>query len=234
MRVVEPIVIAVDGFSSCGKSTFAKEIAKMLGFIYIDSGAMYRAFALYCLNNGLINDGKVNEAALNKALEEVSISFKISDTTHKQEVFLNESSVEEEIRTQRISEVVSIVASIPIVRKYLVDWQQAMGHNKGIVMDGRDIGTVVFPAAELKIYMNASSEIRAQRRYKELIEKGQQVNFDAIKANIEERDRLDLTRKASPLVKAHDAIELDNSDLTPDEQMVWIKRILQENNFIKL
>lgn len=220
----KPIIIAIDGYSSSGKSTMAKKLAKTLGYRYIDSGAMYRAVTLYALNNGMIDaDGNVDEQALVASLDKVNIDFAVqADGT--QHTMLNRVDVEAEIRGMRVSEHVSPVAAIAAVRHDLVAKQQAFGESKGIVMDGRDIGTTVFPNAELKIYVNASAETRAQRRFKELVEKGvEDVNYEEILANVVHRDHIDSTRAESPLRQAEDAICLDNSNMTLDEQDAWLE-----------
>lgn len=220
---MKKITIAIDGFSSCGKSTMAKDLAKEIGYIYIDSGAMYRAVTLYCLENSLFNsDGSVNSEELEKHINDISVSFCLNNDTLKPETFLNGVNVESKIRTMEVSSRVSLVAALGFVREALVKLQQEMGKSKGIVMDGRDIGTVVFPDAELKIFVTASAEIRAQRRYDELLAKGQEVSFDEILKNVEERDRIDQTRTVSPLRKADDAIVLDNSNMTLEEQKAWL------------
>jgi cytidylate kinase len=219
----KPIIIAIDGYSSSGKSTMAKNLAKVLGYRYIDSGAMYRAVTLYALNNNMIDsDGKVDEARLVADLGKVSIDFAVQ-TDGTQHTMLNGEDVESEIRGMRVSESVSPVAAIPAVRHDLVAKQQAFGESKGIVMDGRDIGTTVFPNAELKIFVNASAETRAQRRFKELMEKGVDVNYEEILANVVHRDTIDTTRAESPLRQAEDAICLDNSNMTLDEQNAWLE-----------
>lgn len=220
---MKKITIAIDGFSSCGKSTMAKDLAKEIGYIYIDSGAMYRAVTLYCLENSLFNsDGSVNSEELEKHINDISVSFCLNNDTLKPETFLNGVNVESKIRAMEVSSRVSLVAALRFVREALVKLQQEMGKSKGIVMDGRDIGTVVFPDAELKIFVTASAEIRAQRRYDELLAKGQEVSFDEILKNVEERDRIDQTRTVSPLRKADDAIVLDNSNMTLEEQKAWL------------
>ena len=216
------IVIAIDGHSSCGKSTLAKSMARELGYIYIDSGAMYRAVTLFALRNGLIANRKIlNKAELIERLKEIKITFDWDTKTEKNTTFLNEENIEDEIRQIEVSNNVSPVSTIPEVRREMVKQQRENGKDKGIVMDGRDIGTVVFPDAELKIFMTASPEIRAKRRFVELKEKGVEVDFDEILANVEERDNIDSTRKASPLKKAGDALVLDNSNLTREEQLQW-------------
>jgi cytidylate kinase len=216
------IVIAIDGYSSCGKSTVAKEIAKKLNYIFIDSGAMYRAVTLFCLRNGLVLKGLVNLPGLNNKLSSIHINFAYNPVTSHNDIYLNGENVEQEIRHMEVAQNVSQVAAVAEVRQLLVALQQEMGRSKGIVMDGRDIGTVVFPQAELKIFMTADPRIRAKRRYDEMITKNEQVNFDEILANIVDRDRYDETRKESPLRKADDAIVLDNSHMNKDEQFQWI------------
>lgn len=216
------IVIAVDGFSSCGKSTMAKDLAKAIGYIYIDSGAMYRAVTLFALRRNLFQaDGQVNEEQLRAELPEIRITFALNEE-QKPETYLNGENVEKEIRGLEVSSRVSRIAALDFVRAELVHQQQLMGQEKGIIMDGRDIGTCVFPDAELKIFVTASDKIRAQRRYDELTAKGEKVNFEEILNNVQERDRIDMTRAVSPLRKADDALELDNSHLTPEQQKEWL------------
>ncbi|MDX9908519.1 MAG: (d)CMP kinase [Mariniphaga sp.] len=215
------IVIAIDGHSSCGKSTLAKSLARELGYIYIDSGAMYRVVTLHALRNGWITDGQPDKKKITEGLKEIKITFEWDKTTEKNTTFLNGENVEDEIRQLEVSQNVSPVSTIAEVRTEMVKQQRENGKNKGIVMDGRDIGTVVFPDAELKIFMTASPEIRAQRRYLELKEKGEEVAFDEILNNVEERDSIDSTRETSPLKKAEDALVLDNSFLSREEQLQW-------------
>lgn len=220
--MTKKITIAVDGFSSCGKSTMSKELAKRLGYVYVDTGAMYRGVTLYCLRNNLILNNIVDEQALGKEINNIAISFGI-DEDGAQYLTLNGENVEKEIRGMEVSSKVSLVAAVPLVRKAMVDLQRKMGEDKGIVMDGRDIGTTVFPNAELKIFVTASSQIRAQRRLDEMRSKGNnQVSFEEILQNVEERDRIDQTRAVSPLRKADDAIVLDNSNMTIAEQNEWL------------
>ncbi len=207
------ITIAIDGYSSTGKSTVAKQLADYLDYIYVDSGAMYRAITLFALQKGFISESHFNKIALINSLEDISIEFRNDDTISVVEMYLNDKNVEREIRTFQVSEYVSQVAALSEVRKKLVAIQHQMGKNKAIVMDGRDIGTVVFPEAELKIFMSAKPEERASRRYKELIEKGDDITYEEIYKNVQERDLMDTTRKDSPLIKAVDAIEIDNSEL---------------------
>lgn len=216
------IIVAVDGFSSCGKSTMARDLARAVGYAYIDTGAMYRAVTLYAIRQGFFYGDTLNEAALQQAMNNIEISFRPNPETGVSETFLNGEPVEAEIRGMEVSNRVSRIAALGFVRRALVSKQQAMGEAKGIVMDGRDIGTVVFPQAELKIFVTASAEIRAQRRVKEMSEKGQLVSFDEVLKNVQERDRLDMARAESPLRKADDAIELDNTHMTIAEQQAWL------------
>lgn len=222
---MKKIVIAIDGYSSCGKSTMAKNLARRLGYVYVDTGAMYRAVTLYALRHQLFKaDGEVDAASLQRAMPDIRISFQFNKQTGKPDTYLNDELVEQEIRTMQVSERVSKIAALPFVRTALVAQQQRMGVDKGIVMDGRDIGTVVFPHAELKIFVTASAEVRAQRRYDELQQKGMPARYDDILKNVQERDYIDSHREVSPLRKADDAIELDNSNLTIDEQQQWLLR----------
>lgn len=218
------IIIAIDGFSSTGKSTMAKTLARRIGYAYIDTGAMYRAVTLFALDNGLTNgDGTVNETALTAQLGEIAITFNVNPTTCQSETYLNGQCVEREIRSMRVSSMVSQVAKIAAVRRALVAQQQAMGRSKGIVMDGRDIGTVVFPDAEMKVYVTASAETRAHRRHDELVAKGDtSTTYEEVLHNVMERDRIDTTRAESPLRKADDAYTLDNSHMTIAEQDQWL------------
>lgn len=220
---MKKIVIAIDGYSSCGKSTMAKNLARQLGYVYVDTGAMYRAVTLYALRHQLFDaDGEADAASLQQAMSDIRISFQFNAQTGKPDTYLNDELVEQEIRTMQVSERVSKIAALPFVRTALVAQQQRMGVDKGIVMDGRDIGTVVFPDAELKIFVTASAEVRAQRRYDELQLKGMPARYDDILKNVQERDYIDSHREVSPLRKADDAIELDNSNLTIDEQQQWL------------
>nr|WP_293295946.1 (d)CMP kinase [Allomuricauda sp.] len=213
------ITIAIDGYSSTGKSTIAKRLAASLQYIYVDTGAMYRAVTLYALNQGLITEaGEVKQADLIAQLSEVKLKFVPNRETGRSDMFLNNVNVEQEIRKMRVSGFVSQIAAIKEVREKLVKMQQEMGKDKGVVMDGRDIGTVVFPNAELKLFMTASPETRATRRYKELLGKGEEVTYAEVLKNVEDRDRIDSTRSISPLTKAKDAIEFDNSDMGLEEQ----------------
>ncbi|MDP4268768.1 MAG: (d)CMP kinase [Bacteroidota bacterium] len=219
---MKKIIIAIDGFSSCGKSTMAKDLAREIGYIYIDSGAMYRAVTLYCLQNNLIKNGVVNEPELLARMEQIQISFVLNPGTGKPETCLNGQNVETEIRTLEVSQNVSYVSAIAFIRKAMVAQQQQMGMQKGIVMDGRDIGTTVFPTAELKIFVTASPEIRAQRRLDEMIQKNEVASFDEILENVKHRDYLDQNREESPLRQAEDALLLDNSHMTIAEQKQWL------------
>lgn len=216
---MKKIIIAIDGFSSTGKSTVAKQLAEILGYIYVDTGAMYRAVTLFALQKGWLTKEVVARERINAHLEEIDLQFKFNPELGFSEMYLNGENVEKQIRGMRVSQSVSQLAQIPEVRAFLVRQQKAMGEKKGIVMDGRDIGTVVFPEAELKFFMTASAEVRAQRRYKELQKKGEKVNFAEVYHNIQERDELDSTRKDSPLRKAKDAVEIDNSELSQKEQL---------------
>lgn len=220
---MKKIVIAIDGFSSCGKSTMAKDLAHEVGYIYVDTGAMYRSVTLYALRNQLFDaDGNIMANALEAAMPHINIAFKLNEQTGRPDTYLNGQCVENEIRTLEVSSKVSIVAALPFVRKKLVEEQQKMGEEKGIVMDGRDIGTVVFPQAELKIFVTASAEVRAQRRFDELEARGMPADYADILKNVQERDYIDSHRAVSPLTKAGDAIELDNSHMTIAEQKQWL------------
>ena len=220
---MEKIIIAIDGFSSCGKSTMAKDLSHELGYIYVDTGAMYRCVALYALQHKLfLKDGEINIPELEAAMPNINISFKLNKETGRPDTYLNNENVENKIRTMEVSSHVSSIAAIPFVREALVAQQQKMGKDKGIVMDGRDIGTVVFPNAELKIFVTASPEVRAQRRYDELMEKGMEADYNEILENVKRRDYIDSHRDVSPLRKADDAIELDNSNISIEEQKQWL------------
>lgn len=222
------IIIAIDGFSSTGKSTLAKELAKHLGYVYVDTGAMYRAVALFAMQNGYIGKEFFDVQSLVNSLPFIKLVFQFNPDLGFSEMYLNETNVEQEIRTLEVSNFVSKVAEIPEVRSKLVEQQQEMGKNKGIVMDGRDIGTVVFPEADLKIFMNASAHTRAQRRFKELKEKGDTVSsFEDVLKNIEERDYIDTHREDSPLLKAKDALEFDNSNISKQEQFQKVLKLVK-------
>ena len=224
----QKIVIALDGFSSCGKSTFAKAIAARLGYIFIDTGAMYRAVTLYALEQGAIVDGVVNEAAVVALLPEVNISFKFNAERGASDIYVNGELAEGRIRTIEVSNCVSSVSSIREVREKLVAMQQQMGRERGVVMDGRDIGTVVFPDAELKIFMTADAQVRAERRYAELTAKGDKVTMEEILENVISRDKADMERAISPLRQAEDAVVLDNSHMSVEEQMAWFMERYQK------
>ncbi|MEX1382585.1 (d)CMP kinase [Lutibacter sp.] len=225
---MKKITIAIDGFSSTGKSTIAKELAKKLKYVYVDSGAMYRAVTYFAMENSIISDTFFYKDELIKRLDDIILTFKYNTSLGFAEIYLNNVNVEKEIRTLGVSKLVSKVAEVSEVRKKLVEQQKKFGENKGVVMDGRDIGTVVFPNAELKLFMNASASKRAKRRFDELIKRGDQVTFEEILKNVEYRDHIDSTRYDSPLIKASDAIEIDNSNLTLDEQFNIIYTIVQE------
>lgn len=220
---MKKITIAIDGHSSCGKSTMAKELARQLGYVYVDTGAMYRTVTLFAMRHNLfLADGEVDTDALRKCMPEIEVSFRFNEETGRPDAYLNGECVEKVIRSIEVSNHVSKVAAIPFVREAMVDQQRRMGAEKGIVMDGRDIGTTVFPDAELKIFVTASSKVRAQRRYDELKEKGMPADFDEIQKNVEERDYIDSHREVSPLRQAPDALLLDNSEMTIPEQNVWL------------
>ncbi len=226
---MKKITIAIDGYSSCGKSTMAKELARRIGYVYVDTGAMYRSVTLFALNHRLFNeDGSVKTDELAALMSEVHITFTINAETGRPDTWLNGTCVEKEIRGQEVSAHVSPIAAIPFVREALVAQQQLMGRDKGIVMDGRDIGTTVFPDAELKIFVTASAEVRAQRRYDELKAKGYTANYDDILKNVQERDYIDSHREVSPLRKADDAIELDNSNMTLEEQDARLMQLFEK------
>lgn len=226
---MKKITIAIDGFSSCGKSTMAKDLAREVGYIYVDTGAMYRAVTLFAMRNDVFDaEGNIDETRLKALLPDVKLTFQLNNETKLPEVCLNGENVERYIRTLEVSQHVSPIAALPFVREKLVEQQQAMGNEKGIVMDGRDIGTVVFPNAELKIFVTASAEIRAQRRFKELEAKGMPADFDEILQNVEQRDYIDTHRETSPLRQADDALVLDNSHLTITEQKAWLMEKFNE------
>lgn len=221
--LMSKIIIAIDGHSSCGKSTMAKALAQQVGYIYVDSGAMYRAVTLFALRHQLFNaDGSVKAEDLQSRMSEVKVHFKLDPDTHLPVTYLNEERVEDEIRTLEVSQHVSPIAALPFVREAMTAAQQAMGEEKGIVMDGRDIGTAVFPHAELKIFVTASAEVRAQRRFDELQAKGLPASYEDILKNVQERDYIDSHREVSPLRQAEDALVLDNSHLTREQQNQWL------------
>ena len=220
---MKKITIAIDGYSSCGKSTMAKDLARRIGYVYVDTGAMYRAVTLYALRNGLFaEDGSVLTEQLEKHMGNINITFQFNHETQKPDTYLNGELVEKEIRSLEVSNHVSPIAAVPFVRTAMVAQQQAMGQEGGIVMDGRDIGTTVFPQAELKIFVTASAEVRAQRRYDELVSKGMPEPYEDILKNVEERDYIDTHREVSPLRQADDALLLDNSHMTIPEQNEWV------------
>ena len=226
---MKKIIVAIDGLSSCGKSTMARELAQEVGYTYIDTGAMYRAVTLYALHRGLLApDGQIDTAALEKQMSDIRITFRVNPATGRSETYLNGEQVEAAIRSMEVSAQVSRIASLPFVRRALVAQQQAMGRQKGLVMDGRDIGTVVFPEAELKIFVTATDEVRAKRRVDELRGKGTEVSMEEVLSNVRERDRLDMERAESPLRRADDAIELDNTHLTIPEQRALLLRLFHQ------
>lgn len=223
------IIVAIDGHSSCGKSTMAKDLAREVGYIYVDTGAMYRTVTLYALRHGMFqSDGTVNEEALREAMPTVQVSFVLDPATQLPHACLNGEDVENDIRGMEVSSHVSPIAALPFVREAMTRQQQLMGQAKGIVMDGRDIGTVVFPQAELKVFVTASAEVRAQRRYDELTAKGKRVNYEEILQNVTERDYIDSHRSVAPLRQAPDALLLDNSHLTIAEQKAWLRQRFDE------
>lgn len=219
---MKKITIAIDGHSSCGKSTMAKDLARRIGYVYIDTGAMYRAVTLFAMRHNLIANGQVDAAKLQEEMGNIHISLRLNPETQRPDTYLNSECVEREIRTMEVSRHVSLIAALPFVRSAMVEMQREMGEEKGVVMDGRDIGTVVFPHAELKIFVTASAEVRAQRRYDELTAKGEKCNYEEILENVKERDRIDSTRETSPLRQAEDAIVLDNTHMTIPEQENWL------------
>ena len=225
---MKKITVAIDGYSSCGKSTVAKDLAKEVGYVYVDSGAMYRCVTLFCLRNNLIDGEVVDQSNLKKCIDDIKIEFRLNSITGKGDTYLNGENVETEIRTLKVSSHVSYVAAIPFVREAMVRQQQQFGENKGVVMDGRDIGTTVFPNAELKIFMTADPEVRAQRRFDELKSMGQEASYVDILENVKQRDYIDEHREVSPLVKAKDAVVLDNGKITRDEQKQWILKLFKE------
>lgn len=227
------ITVAIDGYSSCGKSTIAKALAQKLGYNYIDTGAMYRAVTLYCIRNGFINKSKVDLPKLLAALDDITVSFAYNSLTKVSEVFLNGEHVEREIRTMEVANNVSMVSSIKEVREKMVMIQREIGKNKGVVMDGRDIGTNVFPDAELKLFMTADTDIRTQRRLDELLSKGEYHSFEDVKQNLLKRDYDDTHRKENPLRQAKDAIVLDNTDLNKEEQLEYVVKLINDSLLTK-
>lgn len=217
------ITIAIDGYSSCGKSTMAKDLAREIGYVYVDTGAMYRAVTLYAMRNGMFgDDGTIDAERLKARMDDIVVSFRFNEAAGRPDTYLNGELVENDIRTIAVSDKVSPVAALPFVREALVRQQQVMGKDKGVVMDGRDIGTTVFPDAELKVFVTASAEVRAKRRYDELKAKGMEADYDEILRNVKERDYIDSHREVSPLRKAADAVELDNSQMTIAGQKAWL------------
>ena len=225
---MKKITIAIDGHSSCGKSTMAKDLAREVGYVYVDTGAMYRSVTLFALRNGLFTADGINEEELRRRIPEIKISFKFNAEAGRPDTYLNGELVEKEIRSMEVSSHVSPIATLGFVREAMVAQQQQMGKDKGVVMDGRDIGTTVFPNAELKIFVTASAEVRAQRRYDELKGKGMEADYEDILKNVQERDYIDSHREVSPLRKADDAIELDNSNMTIAEQKQWLLERFEE------
>ena len=225
---MKKITIAIDGHSSCGKSTMAKDLAREVGYVYVDTGAMYRCVTLYALQHGLFKGDEIDEQALRQQLPQIHISFQFNPTTGRPDTYLNGELVEQAIRTMEVSSHVSPVATLGFVREAMVAQQQQMGKDKGVVMDGRDIGTVVFPDAELKIFVTASAEVRARRRYDELKGKGMEADYQDILKNVQERDYIDSHREISPLRKADDALLLDNSEMTIDQQKQWLLERFKE------
>ena len=223
---MKKIIVAIDGFSSCGKSTMAKTLARETGYIYVDTGAMYRAVSLFCIRNGWMTDSELNTAAIEKHIAEIQLEFRTNENG-KAEMYMNGENIEKEIRTLDVANGASKVSTLGAVRRELVRQQQKMGEKKGIVMDGRDIGTVVFPEAELKIFLTASAEVRAQRRWDEMWAKGENVSYEEVLANVIERDFRDQNRDESPLRKAVDAIEIDNTTLQPNEQQEILRQLFE-------
>jgi len=221
------IIIAIDGYSSTGKSTIAKQLAKSLGYIYVDTGAMYRAVTLFAIRNNYISENSFQTNNLISQLQNINLEFKFNASLGFAEMYLNGINVEKEIRTMKVSSFVSAVSAVPEVREQLVKQQQEFGNRRGVVMDGRDIGTVVFPSAELKLFMTASPKIRAERRYKELISRGEKIDYNTVLHNVNQRDYIDSHRKTSPLKKAEDAIEIDNSNLSHEEQFTKIMNLVK-------
>ncbi len=226
------LVIAIDGYSSCGKSTVAKDLAKLLNIVFIDSGAMYRCVTLYAIENQILQDNHIDEDKLMKCLDDINIRFKFDASTKTNETYLNGKLVEQQIRSMEVSNQVSAISAIPFVRKKMVELQQKMGKTDSLVMDGRDIGTVVFPQADLKLFMTASPEIRANRRFKEYQEKNVDIDYNDVLENVKKRDHIDETRDESPLKKAEDAVVLDNSTITKEEQLDFILKELEHRNLI--
>ncbi len=232
MKKTEDLVIAIDGHSSGGKSTFAKAIAEKLGLTYVDSGAMYRAVAVYALENQIIEQGEIRREKLLAELDEIGIEIRFSKTRERYETWLNGKNIEDEIRGVEVSKWASTISAVPEVRVAMVDLQRKISENRGVVMDGRDIGTVVFPKADVKIFLTAAAEVRAERRYREMLEKGLSVSLQEVLDNINLRDHQDSTRTASPLKPAEDSLDLDNSKMTLEEQMDWFEKLLEKKRGI--
>ena len=226
---MKQITIAIDGHSSCGKSTMAKDLARQMGYVYIDTGAMYRSVTLYAMQNGMIDpQGNIDTQRLQAAMPDIHITFRYNPQRGRPDTYLNGKLVEDDIRTMQVSNHVSPIATLGFVRQAMVQQQRQMGQQGGVILDGRDIGTVVFPNAELKIFVTASPEIRAKRRYDELTAKGQAVDYQEILRNVQERDYIDSHREISPLTQAPDAIVLDNSDMTIPQQQAWLLKLTKE------
>ena len=226
---MKKITIAIDGHSSCGKSTMAKDLARQMGYVYIDTGAMYRSVTLYAMQNGMIDpQGNIDTQRLQAAMPDIHIAFRYNPQRGRPDTYLNGKLVEDDIRTMQVSNHVSPIATLGFVRQAMVQQQRQMGQQGGVILDGRDIGTVVFPNAELKIFVTASPEIRAKRRYDELTARGQTVDYQEILRNVQERDYIDSHREISPLTQAPDAIVLDNSDMTIPQQQAWLLKLTKE------
>jgi cytidylate kinase len=230
---MQKITIAIDGYSSCGKSTLAKALAQKLNYSYIDTGAMYRAVAVYALQNNFFADHVINETELINSLHNIEVNFKYNPLTHLSETYLNGQNVEQEIRTMKVSDLVSKVSSIKEVREKMVALQRKMGKSKGVILDGRDIGTNVFPKAELKLFMTADNDVRAQRRLNEFSSKGQYFSLDEVKQSLLQRDTEDINRKENPLIKAEDAVVLDNSDISKEEQLEFVLKLIADLQLIE-
>ena len=228
MKKTEDLVIAIDGHSSGGKSTFAKAIAKKLGLTYVDSGAMYRAVALYALENHIVENEEIRREKLLAELDDIAIEIRFSDARERYETWLNGKNIEDEIRGVDVSKWASTISAVPEVRVAMVELQRRISENRGVVMDGRDIGTVVFPRADIKIFLTASAAVRAERRYQEMLGKGQKAGLQEVLDNINLRDHQDSTRAASPLKRAEDSVDLDNSNMTLEEQMDWFEKLLEK------
>jgi cytidylate kinase len=230
---MQKITIAIDGYSSCGKSTLAKALAQKLNYSYIDTGAMYRAVAVYAIQYNFFTDNLINETELINSLHNIEVNFKYNPITHLSETYLNGQNVEQEIRTMKVSDIVSKVSSIKEVREKMVALQRKMGKSKGVILDGRDIGTNVFPKAELKLFMTADNDVRAQRRLNEFSSKGQYFSLDEVKQSLHQRDTEDINRKENPLIKAEDAVVLDNSDISKEEQLEFVLKLIADLQLIE-